>query len=137
VDLREGLEDLREALLEAAVSTLANMPGARLACLNVMQTSLIAIDENVDSEGENVHVRRIAELRRWAEPLHLPKGKISFHLIEARNIAGGIIDFAQSNKVDHLVIGAPAAGGPTATRLTAQVTTEAPCTVTVVRASQH
>ncbi len=137
VDLRDGLDELREALLEAAVSTLANMPGARLACLNVMQTSLIAIDENVDAEGENVHVRRIAELRRWAEPLNLPRGKISFHLIESRSIATGIIDFAQSNKVDHLVIGAPAAGGPTATRLTAQVTTEVPCTVTVVRTGQH
>ena len=135
VDLRPGLDELRQALLDAAVSALANMPGARLACLNVMQTSLIAIDENVDKDGENIHVQRIAELRRWAAPLGLPTGKITYHLIESRNIAGGIIDFARSNTVDHLVIGAPAAGGPTATRLTAQITSEAPCTVTVVRTS--
>ncbi len=134
VDLRPGLEELRQALLDGAVAVLANMPGARLACLNVMQTSLIAIDENVDASGENIHVQRIAELRRWAAPLELPRGKITYHLVEARSIAGGIIDFARSNAVDHLVIGAPAGGGPAASRLTAQLTTEAPCTVTVVRA---
>ncbi|MDF3064312.1 MAG: serine/threonine protein kinase [Microvirga sp.] len=135
VDLRPGLEELRDQLLDAAVSALANMPGARLACLNVMQTSLIAIDENVDAAGENIHVRRIAELKRFAEPLQLPRGKVTFHLVESRSIANGILDFAKSNKVDHLIVGAPAAGGPAATRLTAQITAEAPCSVTVVRSN--
>jgi len=116
------------------VSVLANIPGARLACLNVMQTSLIAIDENVNAAGDNIHVQRIAELRRWAEPLQLPRGKITYHLVEARSVAAGIIDFARSNLVDHLVIGAPAVGGASAGKLTAQVIAEAPCSVTVVRA---
>ena len=136
VDLRPGLDELRQGLLDTAVSVLANTPGARLACLNVMHTSLIAIDENVDSKGENIHVQRIAELRRWAQPLQLPRGKITFHLVESRSIGTGILDFARSNAVDHLVIGAPVAGGPAASRLTAQITAEAPCTVTVVRTSQ-
>jgi non-specific serine/threonine protein kinase/protein-serine/threonine kinase len=135
VDLRPGLDELRHALLDAAVSVLANMPGARLACLNVMQTSLIAIDENVDKAGDNIHVSRMAELRRWAEPLGLPRSKITYHLIEARNIANGVLDFAKTNKVDHLVVGAPTSGGSAASKLTMQITSEAPCTVTVVRAS--
>jgi eukaryotic-like serine/threonine-protein kinase len=133
VDLRPGLDELRGALLDAAVSILANTPGARLACLNVMQTSLIAIDENVDAAGENIHVRRIAELRRFADPLQLPRGKVTFHLIEWRSIAGGIVDFAKSNGVEHLIVGAPTMGGPAASRLTQQITAEAPCTVTIVR----
>ena len=41
-----------------------------------MQTSLIAIDENVDAAGDNIHVQRIAELRRWAEPLQLPRSRL-------------------------------------------------------------
>ena len=135
VDLRPGLDELRHALLDAAVAVLANMPGARLACLNVMQTSLIAIDENVDAVGDNIHVQRIAELRRWAEPLQLPRGKITYHLVESHGVAAGIIDFARSNQVDHLIIGAPTSGGALANRLPAQITAEAPCTVTVVRAS--
>ena len=100
-----------------------------------MQTSLIAIDENVDAAGNNIHVQRIAELRRWAEPLQLPRGKITYHLVEARSVAAGIIDFAQSNQVDHLVIGGPVLSGLSASKLTAQIIAEAPCTVTVVRAS--
>jgi nucleotide-binding universal stress UspA family protein len=135
VDLTPGLDELRHALLEAAASVLGNMPGARLACLNVMQTSLIAIDDNVDAAGENIHVRRIAELRRWAEPLQLPRGKITYHLVESRSIAAGIVDFARSNNVAHLVIGARPVGGATASRRSAQITAEAPCTVTVVRTS--
>lgn len=135
VDLRPGLDQLRQALLDAAVSVLANMPGARLACLNVMQTSLIAIDDNVDKAGDNIHVQRIGELRAWAEPLQLPRGKITYHLIEQRNIAAGVLDFARSNKVDHLVVGAPTSGGAAASKLTMQITSEAPCTVTVVRSS--
>lgn len=136
VDLRPGLDHLRHALLEAAVNALANIPGARLACLNVMQTSLIAIDENVDKAGDNVHVNRIAELRAWAAPLGLPRSKITYHLIESRSIASGVLDFAKSNKVDHLVVGAPTSGGPAASKITMQITSEAPCTVTVVRASE-
>ena len=135
VDLRPGLDQLRQALLDSAVSVMANMPGARLACLNVMQTPLIAIEENVDASGDNIHVHRIAELRRWAAPLELPQGKITYHLVESRSIAAGIINFARSNSVDHLIIGAPTLGGPSASRLSAQVTAEAPCTVTVVRLS--
>ena len=131
VDLRPELEELRQALLETAVSVLANTPGARLACVNVMSTSLIAIDENVDAAGENIHVQRLAALRSWAQPLQLPRGKVSYHLLESRNMAAAILDFARSNNVHHIVIGAPVLG---AGKVVAQVTAEAPCGVTVVRA---
>jgi nucleotide-binding universal stress UspA family protein len=129
VDLRPGLDDVRQALLEAAAGVLANVPGARLACLNVMKSSLIAIDENVDAAGDNIHVQRLAELRRWAEPLQLPRGKVTFHLVESLSVAGGILNFARSNQVHHLVIGALSGTSRRAT----QIMTEAPCTVTVVR----
>lgn len=134
VDLKPGSGDVQHALLDAAVAVLANMPGARLACLNVMQTSLLAIDENVDAAGENIHVQRLAMLRRFAEPLELPKGKITYHLIESRSIVSGITEFARSNRVDHLIIGAATVGGVLNNRQTAQITSEVPCTVTMVRA---
>lgn len=134
VDLRPGLDRLRQAVLDAAVSVLANMPGARLACLNVMQTSFLPVDANIDTAGDNIHVNRIGELRAWAEPLQLPRGKITYHIVEARSISAGVLEFAHSNKVDHLVVGAPTGGG--ASRLTMQITADAPCTVTVVRATE-
>jgi len=133
VDLRSGMEEVRQALLEGVASVLANTPRARIACLNVMQTSLMSIEDKVDAEGDNIHVKRLADLRAWAQPLDLPRAKVTYHLVETRNVVAGIIDFARSNAVDHLVIGAPAAGG--STRITAQITAEAPCSVTVVRPS--
>ncbi len=56
VDLRPGLDAQRAALLDAAVSVLANMPGARLACLDVKLTSLMP-EANVDA-GRPQHPRR-------------------------------------------------------------------------------
>mgnify|MGYP000492281372 CR=1 FL=1 len=133
VDLRPGLERMRDALLDAAVSVLANMPGARLACLNVMQTSIVP-SGNVDAAGDNIHVDRLARLRDWAAPLQLPEDKVTFHLLEAGSIAAGVVDFARSNAVDHVVVGVP--GGATASRLTMQITSQSPCSVTVVRGGE-
>ena len=110
------------------------MPGARLACLNVMQTSLIAIDENVDAAGDNIHVQRIAELRRWAEPLQLPRGKITYHLVESRSVAAGSSTLPGRTRWTIWSSALPV-GGPAASKLTAQIIAEAPCTVTVVRLS--
>ena len=126
--------DLRAALLEAAAAALANVPGARIACVSAMPTSLIAIDENVDAQGENIHVQRLVELRQWAAPLRLPKGKITYHLLESRQPAAAVLEFARTNKVDRLVVGATSGTG----RVMAQISAEAPCTVTVVRvAADH
>lgn len=136
VSLRRGLEELRDALLDASASVLANMPGARLACVNVMPTSLFGVDENVDAAGDNIHVQRLVELRNWARPLQLPKGKVTYHLLESRNVAGAVLDFARSNHVDHLIVGAPVTGVSSA-GVTAKITAEAPCTVTVVRSAHE
>jgi eukaryotic-like serine/threonine-protein kinase len=136
VSLRPGLKELRHALLDASASVLANMPGARLACVNVMPTSLIAVDDNVDAAGENIHVQRLVELRNWARPLQLPKGKITYHLLESRNVAGSVLDFARSNNVNHLIVGAPVTGSSSA-KVSARITAEAPCTVTVVRSARE
>jgi serine/threonine protein kinase len=134
IDLDPAFDGLRNAMLENSASVLANMPGARLACINVVPTSLIAIDENVDAAGENVHVQRLVRLRSWAEPLQLPKGKITYHLLESRNAAAAILEFARSNHVDHIIIGALNAG-LVGSKITPQITAEAPCTVTVVRSA--
>jgi eukaryotic-like serine/threonine-protein kinase len=134
IDLDPSFDGLRNAMLENSASVLANMPGARLACINVVPTSLIAIDENVDAAGENVHVQRLVRLRSWAEPLQLPKGKITYHLLESRNAAAAILEFARSNHVDHIIIGALNAG-LVGSKITPQITAEAPCTVTVVRSA--
>jgi nucleotide-binding universal stress UspA family protein len=64
---------------------------------------------------------------------------VSFHVLDAAEPAAALIDFAQANHVDHIVIGAR---GSSALRrhlgsVSAQVAAEAPCTVTVVRSPQE
>jgi eukaryotic-like serine/threonine-protein kinase len=57
-----------------------------------MSTSLIGVDDNVDAAGENIHVQKPAELRSWAQPLQPPRGKVSHHLPESRNISAAILE---------------------------------------------
>lgn len=136
VELEGSGAPLHEALRRTLRHVLAATPGARLACLNVLKTNLIRLDSTLDEEGRNRHLQRLLELRHWAEGMGLPEERISFHVLEATGVAGAILDYAETNKVDHLVLGASAAGlgsrvlGSTS----AEVARLAPCSVTVVRA---
>lgn len=138
------------ALLDEVRRTVQRLlrtdPGARLACLSVMRINRIAIDELVDADGQSRHVRLLVQLKHWAHAITHPEaapgadtkdGRVTFHVIEAVDPAGAIVEFASKNQVDHIVLGARSSG---ALRrylgsVSAQVAAEAPCTVTVVRAA--
>ena len=138
VDLMPGMEALGDALRRAARRVLASEPGARLSCVAVLKTSRVALDSNVDGEGRNLHVQRLVELKHWARGLEAAADLVTFHVLEAPDPATAIIEYAQSNDVDHIVLGARASSalrrflGSVSSRVVA----EAPCTVTVVRTPQ-
>lgn len=138
VDLSEGMEVLAETLREMVERLLRTLPGARLACVNVLRQNRIALNYPLDEQGRNIHVQRLVELKEWARPLGLIAEQITFHVLEATDPAAALIDYARSNKVDQIVIGARASS--TLRRylgsVSSQVVAEAPCTVTVVRAPQ-
>jgi len=137
------------ALLESARLTVQRLllttPGARLACLTVMKVNRIGMDELVDADGSSRHLNLLVQLKHWARPLvqalarpgkDEAAGRITFHVIEAPDPAVAIVDYARRNQVDHIVMGARSSG-----RLrrylgsvSARVTAESDCTVTVVRA---
>ena len=79
-------------------------PRARLACVTVLKSSRIGMDL-VDAEGRNLHVRRLVELKHWARPLEIPPERTTYHVLEAPDVGDGIVEFAASNHVDHIVIG--------------------------------
>jgi hypothetical protein len=133
VDLDSDHAPMRDALMDAAVNVLANMPGARLACLDVMLTPLIGATDNVDKDGDNIHVNRLGQLREWAAPLGLPRSKITYHLLETRTYGASISEFARTNAVDHLILGAPAIPSTAENKQMAQIMLEAPCSVSIVR----
>ncbi|NMJ42150.1 universal stress protein [Roseomonas sp. JC162] len=128
-------EDLAAALRNQAQKMLASRPGARLACLNVLKTALLSIESTHDDQGRNRHVQRLVELQHWARPLGLAEGRATFHVLEGSDVADAIIDYARSNRVDHVVLGARE---NSLTRrllgsVSGRVAAEAPCSVTVVR----
>lgn len=127
---------LHGALRTTVGRILETVPGARLACLNVLRQNRIAIDTTLDEEGNNKHVQRLVELRHWAKPLGLPEGRVTFHVLEAVEPAAAILEHARVNRVDHIVMGARAQSlrRRMLGSVSAEVASQAPCSVTVVRA---
>ena len=135
LDIAEGSGALNEALRVTAGRILATLPSARLACLNVLKLGRITIDRTLDEEGNNKHVDRLVTLRHWAQPLRLNESRLTVHVLEAIDPAAAILEFAEANRVDHIVIGARQ-NSVLRTLLgsvSAKVAAEAACTVTVVR----
>ena len=135
LDLTEGSAALNEALRVTAERILATLPAARLACVNVLKLGRVTIDRTLDEEGKNKHVDRLVTLRHWASPLKLDESRLTVHVIEAIDPAAAILEFAEANHVDHIVIGARqhSLSRTLLGSVSAKVAAEAACTVTVVR----
>ncbi|MEJ6007926.1 bifunctional serine/threonine-protein kinase/universal stress protein [Paucibacter sp. AS339] len=139
VDIQHATPALLEQLRETVRRIVQTEPGARLACVSVMKTNRIGMDELTDKEGKSVHVKQLIALRHWARPisraLNLEDGRLTFHVLEAPDAADAIIEFAGKNGADHIVMGAR--GASTLRRylgsVSAQVVTQSVCSVTVVR----
>jgi serine/threonine protein kinase len=135
LDTADGSEELNEALRVTAGRILATLPSARLACLNVLKLSRVTIDKTLDAQGNNKHIDRMVALKHWASPLKLDDNRLTVHVLEAMDPAAAILEFAAVNHVDHIVIGARRSSlvRKLLGSVSAQVATEAACSVTVVR----
>jgi nucleotide-binding universal stress UspA family protein len=135
VDLSEQSEPLADALRLTVARILKTLPGARVACVNVLRQGVITLDRTLDEAGHNKHIQRLVELKHWASPLAIDADKITFHVLEAPHPAAAILDYVRANHVDHVVMGARASSALRTLlgSVSAEVTAHAPCTVTVVR----
>jgi serine/threonine protein kinase len=135
LDITEGSEALNEALRVTAERILATLPSARLACLNVLKLGRVTIDRTLDEHGINKHIDRMVTLRHWASPLKLDESRLTVHVLEAIDPAAAILDFAEVNHVDHIMIGARQNSLVRSLlgSVSSKVAAEAGCTVTVVR----
>lgn len=135
VDLGPGQAALAEEVRVHVRRVLDSAPEARLACLTVLRTKLAGDDDTVDEAGRTAYVGRLLALKDWAQPLGVPEEAVSYHVVEAIDPGGAILDYAEHNRVDHIVLGAR---GSSALRrhlgsVSAAVVARAHCTVTVVR----
>ena len=140
VDIDQAAAGLLEQLRETVRRILVTEPGARLACLCVLRSGRISMDDAPAADEPSHHARQRAALRDWARPisqgLGLDGARLTFHVLEAPDPAAAIVEFAERNQVDHIVMGAR---GNSALRrylgsVSSQVVAQAECTVTVVRA---
>ena len=139
VDVEHSTPELLDHLRETVGRILLTVPGARLACVGVMKTARIGMNTLVDMQGQSLHMKQLVNLRHWARPIAkdmaLDDTRLTFHVLEAPDAAGAIVDFAARTHVDHIVMGAR--GTSTVRRylgsVSSQVVAQADCTVTVVR----
>ncbi|KPK68959.1 MAG: hypothetical protein AMJ84_10335 [Acidithiobacillales bacterium SM23_46] len=132
LDLPHTSEPLKQALRVTVRKFARNEPHSYFTCLSVMRPAdrlSLRPDEPSASAAE-----RIAEMRTWAQPLHLPPGRISFHVAEG-SAADVISDYAHHHVLDYIIVGAQGRSpmGRILGSVSARVVAEAPCSVTVVR----
>ena len=123
------------SLREAVARALGTRPGARLACVTVISSSLTSTSEDENSET-SVHRRYLAALRHWAQPLDHPGHQTSCHVLESGDVAQALLDYARGNHVSVIVMGAATHGLMTqrfVATVPIKVAMDAPCTVILVK----
>src|SRR3954463_8603552 len=133
IDLAEGPASLNDELRITAQRILATLPSARLACLNVLKLGRITLDKALDEHGHSKHIDRLVALRHWAEPLKLESQRLTVHVLEAIDPASAILEFAQANHINHILIGARQNSllRKLLGSVSARIAAEASCSVTV------
>lgn len=136
----DAMSDSMAATLRRVVGQVAaTIPGARVACVNVLRTRRVLPDAGLDDAGRNKHIQRLIALRHWSAPLGLPEQRLTHHVLEEIDVAEAVLGYAAHNRVDHIIIGAR--DDSLARRMlgsvAARVARDAPCSVTVVRARGH
>ena len=136
--MREGSPALSEAIRASLRNLLLSLPGARVTLLNVLLDGFINGDTPYDEQGRSARVQRLAELHHWAAPLGMEEGRITFHVLEGSSAAEALLEYAEANGVDHVVMGARANSMLRSVlgTVSGEVAARAPCSVTVVRARE-
>jgi eukaryotic-like serine/threonine-protein kinase len=125
------------SLRQAASRSLGARPGARLACVTVVGPG---DTDPTDDRSSEVQVRRwqLERLRQWAQGLDLQGHRLSYHVLEARDTAEALLDYARANGTTLMILGA-ATHGLKMQRLIAtvpvRVAMNAPCSVMLVKQS--
>ena len=139
VATRHGNEVLCHQQRDVIARLMAGDDQTRLAVVTVIPPGSIAGAESEEDISTSQRIKHLVLLKHWAEPLQLPLGKVSFHVLEGSEPAGTLLDYARANAVDHIVTGSAPPGLPLATvwgTFATKLVGESPCTVTLIRPTQ-
>ncbi len=137
VPYRDATDATLYSLRQAVARSLGTRPGARLACVTVIPSSLSNTTNEERSETQ-LHRRYLTQLHQWAQPLDHPGRQTSCHVLESGDVARALLDYATGNQVSVIVMGAATHGLKTqrfVATVPIKVAMDAPCTVILVKQS--
>ncbi|AFU44285.1 protein kinase [Acidovorax sp. KKS102] len=123
------------SLRQAVGRSLGIRPGARLACVTVVSPGASSTSDSERSET-TLHRQHMARLRQWAQGLDLTGHAVSYHVLEAGDVAQALVRYAASNHVSMMILGAATHGLQTQrffATVPMRVARDAPCTVILVK----
>ncbi len=123
------------SLRQAVSRSLGIRPGARLACVTVISPGASSTSDSNRSET-TLHRQHMARLRQWAQGLDLTGHAVSYHVLEAGDVAQALVRYAASNHVSMMILGAATHGLQMQRFIDTvpiRVAREAPCTVILVK----
>ncbi|MFN7857854.1 MAG: serine/threonine protein kinase [Acidovorax sp.] len=123
------------SLRQAVGRSLGIRPGARLACVTVISPSASSLTDSERSET-TLHRQHMARLRQWAQGLDLTGHPVSYHVLEASDVAHALVRYAASNHVSMMIVGAATHGLQTQRFIATvpmRVARDAHCTVILVK----
>lgn len=130
-------DDHRHPALQRATSRVLSLSAEfRLICVSAIRAANIVEGSGGTATASGLHLEHLVRLRHWVEPLGLPAQRMSLHVIESANPADTLLEFARSNNVNLIVIGAPGTKEHTLAwwrSVASKVTANAHCSVHVVR----
>jgi nucleotide-binding universal stress UspA family protein len=136
VDTRHPDDDRHASIRWSTRQVLSLSDDYRVMFVSVVAAPALREEAaNADTSSAR-HMRHLAILRQWTEPLALPAHRASMHVVESADPAGMLLNLARQNHVDLIVLGAPA---PDPMRIAwwrsvaSAVTAGAHCSVHVVR----
>ncbi|WP_298213943.1 bifunctional serine/threonine-protein kinase/universal stress protein [Acidovorax sp.] len=123
------------SLRQAVARSLGIRPGARLACVTVISPGASSTSDSNRSET-TLHRQHMARLRQWTQGLDLSGHAVSYHVLEAGDVAQALVRYAASNHVGMMILGAATHGLQTQRFIATvpmRVARDAPCTVILVK----
>ncbi|KRD16621.1 serine/threonine protein kinase [Acidovorax sp. Root267] len=123
------------SLRQAVARSLGIRPGARLACVTVISPGASSTSDSNRSET-TLHRQHMARLRQWTQALDLTGHTVSYHVLEAGDVAQALVRYAASNHVSMMILGAATHGLQMQRFIDTvpiRVARDAPCTVILVK----
>jgi nucleotide-binding universal stress UspA family protein len=137
----EHPDDPRHPSLQWTTRQIISLnPEFRLMCVSVIRAAPLGEGAEDTDTASGKHLEHKVRLRQWIEPLRLPASRLSLHVVESANPGETLLDLAQANHVNLIVLGAPGSDQKKLAwwrSVASNVTANARCSVHVVRVPER